>query len=108
MLLGALNKMLRKILSQVFNYDKRTPRVEAQSTGRSESARQSLDDLEVGSDESSRSVHSGGDEDQVHTFPDPWDGDWNDAVINWAYWHENTKRQGKGEKPPEVGEAETD
>ena len=108
MLLGALNKMLKKILSRIFNYDKRTPRLEEESITGSESARQSLADPETGTDESSRSVHSGSNQTEVHPFPDPWDGDWNDAVINWAYWNENTKRQGKGQEPPEVGETETD
>lgn len=100
--------MLKKILSQIFNYDTTSPRVEAQSTGRSEFARQSLDNPETGTDESSRCVHLGSDEVKVFPFPDPWDGDWNDAVINWALWHENTKREGEGEKPTEVGETKTD
>jgi hypothetical protein len=108
MLLGALHKMLRKILSKVFNYDRTSPRVEAQSTGRSRFARQSLDNPETGTDESSGSVHSGSNETKILPFPDPWDGDWNDAVINWALWHENSKRKGEGQEPPEVGEAETD
>ena len=110
MLLGALHKMLRKILSLIFNYDKRTPRVEAQSITGSESARQSLADPETGTDESSGSVQSGSNKTKVYPFPDPWDGDWNDAVINWAIWHknENTKREGEGQKPTEVGETETD
>ena len=109
MLLGALHKMLRKILSLVFNYDrKRTPRVEEESTTGSESARESLADLETGTDESSRSIHSGSDKTEILPFPDPWDGDWNDAVINWALWHEDAKRKGKGQEPPEVGETETD
>ena len=108
MLLGALNKMLKKILSRIFNYDKRNPRVEEESITGSESAKQSLADPETGTDKSSRSVHSGSNQTEVHPFPDPWDGDWNDAVINWALWHENSKRKGEGQEPPEVGEAETD
>lgn len=101
--------MLRKILSLVFNYDrKRTPRVEEESTTGSESARESLADLETGTDESSRSIHSGSDKTEILPFPDPWDGDWNDAVINWALWHEDAKRKSKGQEPPEVGETETD
>ena len=108
MLLGALHKMLRKILSLIFNYDKRTPRVEAQSITGSESARQSLADPETGTDESSGSVHSGSNKTKVYPFPDPWDGDWNDAVIKWALWHEDAKRKGKGQEPTEMGETETD
>ena len=27
-------------------------------------------------------------------FPDPWEGDWNDAVLNWQMWQdENSKRK---------------
>ena len=96
MLLGVLHKMLKKILSQVFNYDPGNSRVETQSTGRPKSAKQSLDNPEIGTNESSGSVHSGSNEVKVYPFPDPWDGDWNDAVINWALWHENTKREGEG------------
>ena len=65
-------------------------------------------DLEIGTVESSGSVHSGSNETEILPFPDPWDGDWNDAVINWALWHEDSKRKGEGQEPPEVGETETD
>ena len=107
MLLGVSHKMLRKILSQVFNYDRKSSRVEAQSIGRPRSATETLASTEPRSDESSRGVHSGSNKTKVFPFPDPWDGDWNDAVINWALWHENTKREGEGKESPEVGETET-
>jgi len=100
--------MLRRILSQVFNYDKKSSRVEAQSTGRPRFAKQPLDNPETGTDKSSGSVHSGSDEVKVYPFPDPWDGDWNDAVINWAYWYENKQCKSKGQESTEVGTPNVD
>jgi len=66
--------------------------------------------VERGTEESGTSVASSSTQVQIHPFPDPWEGDWNDAVINWALWHkhENTKRKSKGQESAEVGEAETD
>jgi hypothetical protein len=101
--------MWKKILSLVFNYE-HTTRVEEKSSGRSQSARETLASTETGSVQSGRSIYSGSNQNKVYPFPDPWEGDWNDAVINWALWHkhENTKRKGKGQEFTEVGEAETD
>ena len=101
--------MLKKILSLVFNYD-RNARLEKESTPGSKPT------TEAGGSPASRSQVSDGrmvspsNESKVYPFPDPWDGDWNDAVINWAIWHknENTKREGEGQEPTEVGETETD
>jgi hypothetical protein len=109
MLLGASHKMLKRILSLVFNYENVT-RVEEKSSGRSKSARETLASTETGSVQSGGSIHSGSNQTEILPFPDPWDGDWNDAVINWAMWHkhENTKRESEGQEPTEVGETETD
>lgn len=109
MLLGVSHKMLKRILSLVFNYE-RTSTLEDESTGRSEPEREGVDTPEVGSEQSGRSISSPSDEVKVYPFPDPWDGDWNDAVINWAMWHrhENAKRESEREKPTEVGQTETD
>lgn len=59
--------MLKKILSLVFNYD---ARVEKESTGRSRSTRESLAGPETGTDQSSRSIYSAGNQMEI---PDPWD-----------------------------------
>ena len=107
MLLGALHKMLRKILSKVFNYDRNT-RVEEESTPGSNPTREAGGSPASRSQVSDRRMVPPSNETKILPFPDPWDGDWNDSVINWVYWHENTKRKGEGQEPPEVGEAETD
>ena len=40
--------------------------------------------VERGSEEPVASVGTGSDEEGLgNSFPDPWGGDWNDAVINW-------------------------
>ena len=40
--------------------------------------------VERGSEEPVASVGTGSDEEGLgNAFPDPWGGDWNDAVINW-------------------------
>ena len=64
-----LNRMLKKILSLVLNYD-RIARVETESIGRSRSARESLAGPETGTDQSSGGIHSTGNQMEI---PDPWD-----------------------------------
>lgn len=94
--------MLKKILSQVFNYDgkifdwleRRTSANIETESGRERSPLK-------GSIEFSASISTSSNKTKI--FPDPWDGDWNDAVINWALWHENTKREGEGKEPTEMG-----
>ena len=61
--------MLKKILSQLLNYD-RTTRLEEESTPGPRPARHSLATTEVGSEQSSRSVHPSSGKVQI---PDPWD-----------------------------------
>ena len=55
--------------------------------------------------ESSASISTPSNKNEIHPFPDPWDGDWNDAVINWAYWtsYEDKQRESKGKESPEMG-----
>ena len=64
-----LNRMLKKILSLVLNYD-RIARVEKESTSRSRSTRESLAGSEIGTDQSSGGIHSTGNQMEI---PDPWD-----------------------------------
>ena len=64
-----LNRMLKRILSLVLNYD-RIARVETESIGRSRFARESLASLETGTDQSSGGIHSTSNQMEI---PDPWD-----------------------------------
>jgi hypothetical protein len=69
MSLVELNRMLKKILSLVLNYD-RIARVETESIGRSRSTRESLASPETGTDQSSGGIHSTSNQMEI---PDPWD-----------------------------------
>ena len=64
-----LNRMLKKILSLVLNYD-RIARVEKESTSRSKSTRESLAGSETRTDQFSGGIHSTGNQMEI---PDPWD-----------------------------------
>lgn len=95
--------MLKKILSLVFNYNATSSRLETPTVSRSETVRPTVSSAEVGCNESDRC--SDDTVDKVPVFPDPWSGDWNDGVINWAYWtsYENKQRESKGKESPEMG-----
>jgi hypothetical protein len=77
--------------------------METKTSSRSETVRPTVSSAEVGSNESGGCNNDAVD--QVPVFPDPWEGDWNDAVINWAYWnsYENKQRKSKGKESPEMG-----
>ena len=64
-----LNRMLKKILSLVLNYD-RIARVETESIGRSRSTRESLASPETGTDQFSGGIYSTSNQMEI---PDPWD-----------------------------------
>ena len=69
MSLAELNRMLKKILSLVLNYD-RIARLEKESISRSRSTRESLAGSEIRTDQSSGGIHSTGNQMEI---PDPWD-----------------------------------
>lgn len=52
-------------------------------------------DLGGGTEKSQSSMGTSSDEAGLQkVFPDPWEGDWNDAVLNWQMWQdENSKRK---------------
>jgi hypothetical protein len=55
----------------------------------------SNENFDRGSEEPKSSVGTSSDEERLYqVFPDPWEGDWNDAVINWEMWNEHQKRKG--------------
>jgi len=96
--------MWKKIRSLVLNYDgkifdwlegRSSTNIKIESGGERSPLK--------GSIESSASIPTSSNKNEILPFPDPWDGDWNDAVINWALWHENTKREGEGQEPTEMG-----
>ena len=98
--------MLKKILLQVFNYDgkifnwlegRSSTNIKIESGGERSPLK--------GPVESSASISTPSNKNKIHPFPDPWDGDWNDAVINWAYWtsYEDKQRESKGKESPEMG-----
>ena len=76
----ALNKMLKKILSLVSNFDRKLetkgtvgPEVQTIPGGDKPSGR--------GTEESSAGMDATSTQ---NPFPDPWEGDWNDAAANWS------------------------
>ena len=65
-----LNRMLKKILSLVFSYDRSSTRMEKESTLGSERERQTGKDYHGGSEVSDGRMVPPSDEIQI---PDPWD-----------------------------------
>ena len=70
MSLAELNRMLKRILLLVLNYDKPSPRMETEGTAGSKSTRVPLAGSETRSEQSRRSFYSAGNKMEI---PDPWD-----------------------------------